>query len=151
SMIITIGGNLGAGKTTLASRLAKALGYEELYMGGLMREAAAERGMTIEEFYAGLKRDPELERSIDDRQIKLMRERDNLVVQGRVSWFFAKQSSHHVFNIFLAVSPEIGAKRTAEREENVGRTLDDLRTANIARAKDELERYRLLYGIENFL
>ena len=51
--IITIGGNVGAGKTTLASKLAEALGYEDLSMGGLFREIAAERGMTIEEFYAG--------------------------------------------------------------------------------------------------
>ena len=70
-MIITIGGNVGAGKTTLAARLSKALGYDELYIGGIMREIAAERGITIEDFYARLKQEPELERSIDERQRKL--------------------------------------------------------------------------------
>src|SRR5579872_5714540 len=111
-MIITIGGNLGAGKTTLATRLAKMLGYQELYIGGIMREMAAEQQMTIEEFYKRLRHNPELERSVDERQAKLMHEKDNLVVQGRVAWFFAKESPFKVFNLFLGVSPEVGARRT---------------------------------------
>lgn len=150
-MIVTIGGNVGAGKTTLAPRIAKALRYEELYIGGVMRQFAAERGMTIEAFYAALKDDPELEKSIDARQAKLMQERDNLVIQGRVAWFFAKQSPYRSFNIFLGVSPEVGAARTKERPENAGRDLPELAAANAIRTQNELERYRALYGIENFL
>jgi predicted cytidylate kinase len=150
-MIITIGGNLGAGKTTLAARLSKHLGYEELYIGGLMREMAAEQKMTIEEFYTRLKHNPELEKSVDERQAKLMREKENLIIQGRVAWFFAKQSPHRSFNIFLAVNREIGAKRTGQREENTDRNSAELLAANDLRVKLELERYRTLYGIENFL
>jgi len=150
-MIITIGGNVGAGKTTLAARLSKALGYDELYIGGIMREIAAERGITIEDFYARLKQEPELERSIDERQRKLLLEKDNLVVQGRMAWFFAHGSPFRVLNVFLAVEPEIGARRTAERPENIGRDVFDLVHANGSRAKEELERYRDLYAIENFL
>jgi cytidylate kinase len=66
-MIITIGGNLGAGKTTLAGKLAAALGYEELYVGGIFREMAAEKRLSIEEFYAQIKNDPALEREVDQR------------------------------------------------------------------------------------
>jgi predicted cytidylate kinase len=149
--IITIGGDVGAGKTTLASRLAKKLGYEELYMGGLFRQIAAERGMTIEDFYGALKNDPELEKSVDDRQTKLMREKDNLVVQGRMAWFFAKESPFTVFNIFLGVDRMIGAKRTAERNENAGRSIEELIEANALRKQHELERYNTLYGVKNFL
>jgi len=149
--IITIGGHVGAGKTTLASRLAKELGYEELYMGGLFRQIAAERGMTIEEFYADLKNDPKLEQSVDERQAKLMREKDNLVVQGRVAWFFAKGSLSTVFNIFLAVDPIIGAERTAHRPENTGRAVAEVKRANADRTRVEVERYRNLYGIDNVL
>jgi len=149
--IVTIGGHVGAGKTTLASRLAKALGYEELYIGGIFRELAAERGMTIEEFYARLKDDPKLEQSIDERQAKLMREQDDLVVQGRVAWFFSKGSMFTVFNVFLAVSPEAGAARSLLRSENAGRSESDMRRANAERMRHEVERYRKLYDIENFL
>ncbi len=149
--IITIGGNVGAGKTTLAARLAETLGYEELYMGGLFREIAAERGMTIEAFYADLKNDPKLEQSVDERQAKLMREKDNLVIQGRVAWFFSKGSLFTVFNVFLAVDPVVGAERSGRRPENVGRPIQEVKLANAVRAQQEVERYRKLYGINNFL
>jgi predicted cytidylate kinase len=149
--IITIGGHVGAGKTTLANRLAEALGYENLYMGAIFRKIAAERGMTIEEFYAKLQEDPKLEQSIDERQSKLMSEKDNLVVQGRVAWFFAKGSFFTVFNIFLAVDPAVGAERSAQRPENQGRPIAEIKRANAARMRTEVERYKNLYGIENFL
>lgn len=149
--IITIGGNVGAGKTTIAARLAQSLGYEELYMGGLFREIAAERNMTIEQFYEDLKHDPKLEQSVDERQAKLMREKDNLVVQGRVAWFFAKGSLLTVFNIFLAVDPTVAAERSARRPENIGRTISEMQRANTMRTLTEIERYRNLYDIDNFL
>jgi cytidylate kinase len=151
-MIITIGGNLGAGKTTLAARLSRALGYEEWYVGGIMRDMADEQRMTIEEFYKRLRHNPELERSVDERQAQLMREKDDLIVQGRVAWFFAKGSPFSVFNIFLAVSPEVGAQRTKQRPENHdAETIETVAHANAFRVKLELERYQTLYGIENFL
>lgn len=150
-MIITIGGNVGAGKTTLTTRLAKTLNYEELNMGGLMREIAEERGMPIEEFYKKLKAEPDLEQSLDDRQAKMMREHDNLIVQGRLAWFFAKGSPFHVFNIFLTVDPEVGARRSSQRPENSGRETGELITANAERKDVELKRYHDLYGIQNFL
>jgi cytidylate kinase len=150
-MIITIGGNIGAGKTTLAARLSRALGYEELYIGGGMRDMAAEREIPIEEFYEKLKDEPDLERSVDDRQKRMMHEKENLIVQGRIAWFFAKESPFKVFNVFLGVSPEVGAQRSLKRPENVGRTQNEMVKANAERAELELERYRTLYDIENFL
>ena len=149
--IVTIGGHVGAGKTTLATRLAEALGYEELYMGGLFREIAAERGLTIEEFYADLKNDPKLEQSVDERQAKLMREKDNLVVQGRVAWFFAKGSMFTVFNVFLMVDPIVAAGRSRQRPENANRSLGEIKKANAERTRVEIERYKNLYHIDNIL
>ena len=149
--IITIGGNVGAGKTTLAAKLAKALDYNELYMGGLFREIAAERGMSIETFYAELKNDPVLERSVDERQKKLMREKNDMVIQGRMAWYFAKESPFTIFNIFLGVSPDVGAKRSAQKPEYQGISLGDVANVNTLREKTERERYHALYGITNFL
>lgn len=148
--IITIGGNLGAGKTTLAAKLAPALGYEEFYVGGIFREMAAERGMTIEEFYATIKDDPKIDRAVDERQAKLMREKDNLVVQGRVAWYFAKQSPFKTINLLLTVDPAIGAERVGERKENVGKSADEVTRVTAERTTVECERYKTLYGIEDY-
>jgi predicted cytidylate kinase len=150
SMIITISGNLGAGKTTLAAGLSKELHYEELHIGGVMRELAAEQKMTIEEFYERLKHNPELERTIDERQEKMMREKDDLIVQGRVAWFFATGSPFKIFNIFLAVDPRVGAGRTLRRPENNATDAEALLAANAKRFSMEQKRYRALYDIDDF-
>jgi predicted cytidylate kinase len=147
--IITIGGNIGAGKTTLAAELSKALGYEELYIGQIFREMAAERNMTIDAFYAELANNAELERSIDARQAKLMREKSDLVIQGRVAWYFAKESQSTAFNIFLAVDPTIGAQRIIEREAFTEKTTHEVAAMILSRETMEQERYKTLYGIED--
>jgi predicted cytidylate kinase len=150
-MIITIGGNVGAGKTTLANNLANALHYEQLYVGDILREMAAEKQLSIEQFYAQLKEDPAVEQSVDQRQATMMREKDNLIVQGRVAWYFAKSSPFKVFNILLVVSPVIGATRAGEKTENIGKTTDELAITTAGREKIERERYAMLYGIKNHL
>jgi len=149
-MIITIGGNVGAGKTTLAAMLSHELNYEQLYVGGIFREMAAEKNLTIEQFYAQLKDDPAIEQTVDQRQATLMREKDNLIVQGRVAWYFAKSSPFKIFNVFLAVDPATGARRSGERKENVGRSTDEMGVITAEREKMERERYKMLYGIENY-
>lgn len=150
-MIITLGGNIGAGKTVLAGKLAAALGYQELYMGGIFRQMAAEKGVSIEQFYRALRESPAVERDADARQAESMRVRDDLVVQGRISWHFAASSPFPVFNVFLKVDPLVGAERSGARSENSGRPLPELAAANAAREKQERERYRTLYSIEDFL
>ncbi len=148
--ILTIGGNIGSGKTTLAARLAKALGYEELHMGNLFREMAREEGISIETFYAALKDDPDLERSLDEKQRKLMVSKGDLVVQGRIAWFFAKESPYASFNMFLSVDPKIGAARSGQRKENEKESVQKMIQDNKEREAVERERYRALYGIENY-
>lgn len=148
-MIITIGGNIGAGKTVLAGRLAAALGYDELHMGSVFRQMAAEKGVPIEQFYRALRENPLVEREADARQAELMRMHDDLIVQGRISWHFALESPFPVFNIFLKVDPRTGAERASRREENAGKTTEELVTANAEREAQERERYRALYSIED--
>lgn len=151
-MIITIGGNLGAGKTTLANHLAETLHYEQLYIGGIFREMAVEKGLSIKQFYAQLKDDPALEQAVDQRQAAAMRERDDLIVQGRVAWYFAKGSPFAVFNIFLAVDPVVGAKRESKKDDRTEMSAhEDVAAATAERERLERERYAMLYGIENHL
>jgi len=58
---------------------------------------------------------------VDQRQATLMREKDNLIVQGRIAWYFAKSSPFKIFNVFLAVDP--ATARGAPASEK--RTRDD--------------------------
>jgi cytidylate kinase len=120
-------------------------------MGGLFRTAAAEHHLGIEEFYASLKNDPALERSMDQQQINLMKTKSNLVVQRRISWLLAKQSPFPVVNVFLAVDPQIGAERKIKEGVYPNKTLDEVLVIHKQREHEERIRYRTLYDIENFL
>lgn len=148
-MIITISGDPGSGKTTLAEKLARVTRFENLYVGGLMREAAAAAKMTLEEFYEKLSVSPERERKFDALVASQMVEKENLIVQGRVAFYIAKQVGIRVINVFLAVHPYQGAERLAKRPEHANRKLDDIRFEALGRQATEQARYRELYRIDN--
>lgn len=149
--IITLGGHLGSGKTTVSGILAKLLGYKELYIGGIMRELAEERAQTIEQFFEDLRNDPALERSIDAVQEKLMREEEGWIIQGRMAWHFSRGSPFRILNIFLAVNPNEGARRMSQRPEYAGKSVEEIKKLADGRVAVERERYNLLYGIPDFL
>ncbi len=148
--VITIGGNIGAGKTVLAKRLADVLGWEEFYVGGIFRSFAAERGVPIGEFYASLANDPNLERAIDERQVELMKEKSDLVVQGRIAWYFAEKNDIPSVDILLMVDPEIGADRK-KKQEGIQGSIDKVAAMHRKREWDEWDHYKSLYGIKNHL
>ena len=150
-MVITIGGNPGAGKTTLANHLAGALHYEQLYVGSIFRDMAAKKNLSIEQFYAQLHTDPAIERETDRHQTTMTHEHDNLIVQGRIAWYFAKGSPFKVLNILLIVDPATGAERLGKKEENAGKAISEVLSITADRERIERERYSSLYGIENHL
>ena len=148
-MIITISGDPGSGKTTLARQLAKVTGFEELNVGGIMRQAAAEAKMTLEEFYKNLAADSVREIQIDRLVIQRMAEGNNLIVQGRVAFYMARLSGFEAINIFLGVHPYQGAERLAKRPEHANQEMDVIRREALGRQNEERFRYRNLYGIKN--
>ncbi len=147
--IIRVGGHLGAGKTVLCKKLAEHLGYQYFYTGGIFREMAKERGLTIEEFYSQLVADPALEKSVDDRQVALMMSKDNLVMEGRISAFLP--CAFRPVNLFIKVDEEVGVRRQMNRPENQGKTFEEMLALSRKRIQDELERYRILYQIPDHL
>lgn len=149
--IIRVGGNLGAGKSTLCSRLAAYFGYEYSYTGGIFREMAKEKGLTIEEFYGQLVADPVLEKSIDDKQIALMMSKDNLVVEGRVAAFLPCSPGSRKINLFIKVDEETGVRRQMNRPENQSKTFEEMLVLSRKRIRDEQERYWSLYQIPDHL
>ncbi len=148
--IITFGGDIGSGKSTVAPMVAKALGYESLYVGGIFRDMAQERGVSLEEFYASLAADPMLEKSVDERQVEFMK-KGNGVVQGRIAWFLVARAGQPAVNILLTVDPHVGAARKIAEGQYPCKTVDEVMAIHAARVADERAHYRALYGIEDHL
>jgi cytidylate kinase len=145
--IVCLSGYPGAGKTTLARELAAKLSYGYFYAGGIFREMANERNLSIEAFYDAIQADPQLERSVDARSQKLMQERDNIIVEGRIAPF--QRTPFKRINILLTVSGREGARRQLLRPENSTKSIEEMEELTDERIENERKRYWALYGIED--
>jgi len=151
-MIISFSGAQGSGKSTIAERLAKKLGWPRYYVGGLRREAAKKRGLTLSEYNKLGETDPETDLEVDKYQEKLGKEQDNFIIEGRTSWYFIP----HSFKIYLDVEREAGAKRIFghlqqknDRNEDVNlKSWEDVLASNEKRLESDRLRYQKYYQID---
>lgn len=153
-MIITISGQIGSGKSTVAKLLADQLGWEYFGMGKMRRHAAEAEGLTLQEFNKLGETDRRTDDMVDNFQIELLAVRDNIVVDGRMSWFFMPGS----YKIFLTVDPEVGATRiyqdmlNGQRPEELseGISVADILQINQARIISDTKRYQEFYQVNPY-
>lgn len=151
-MIISISGFHGSGKSTIAEMLAKKLNWPRYYMGGLRREAAQKRGLTLAEYNKLGEEDPSTDLEVDNYQKKLGEEKDNFIIEGRTSWFFIP----HSLKIYLDVNKETGAERIfqhlkKENNRNEGKnlkTLQDVSKSVEERYLSDKKRYKKYFNID---
>ena len=106
-MIISISGDPGSGKSTIAKMLSEKLGMKRYYMGGILREQAKKRNMTLEDYYALGESDETIDKNLDNYQKKLGETEDNFIIEGRTSFYFIP----HSLKIYIAVDEKVGAER----------------------------------------
>ena len=151
-MIISLGGAQGSGKSTIAEKLAEELGWPRYSVGGLRREAAKARGLTLAEYNKLGEEDPSTDFEVDEYQKKLGETEDNFVIEGRTSWFFIP----HSLKIYLDVSLDEGARRIFshlqqknDRNEDVDlKSLEDVKVSNERRLASDKLRYQKYYGVD---
>lgn len=150
SMIITISGMPGAGKTTAAKILAEKLKLRHYSTGELMRRMAREKGLSLIEFIKVAEKNQDFDRGIDAMSAKLGKTEDNFVIDTRIGFYFIPKS----VKVFLKVSIEEGARRIFNakgeeaRKEERYRTIEELKKELQQRVASENKRFRELYGID---
>jgi len=151
-MIISLSGAPGSGKSTIAKMLAEKLGWPRYYMGGLRREAAKKRGLSLAEYNKLGETDEATDKEVDEYQRELGEKQDNFIIEGRTSWYFIP----HSLKIYLDVSQEAGAKRIfsnlkekndRNEDDNLHSWQDVLRSAQTRIASDN-RRYQQYYQID---
>ncbi len=149
-MIISLSGNQGSGKSTLAQKLAVALGWKRYYIGGLRREAAQRRGLTLAEYNQLGETDPQTDLEVDEYQKKLGETEDNFIIEGRTSWYFIP----HSLKIFLKVDELEGARRILEEqrqgEDKNMSSLEDVLASVRKRQESDHKRYQKYFGIDAY-
>lgn len=153
-MIISISGNHGSGKSTIAKMLADKLAWPRYYMGGLRREAAKKMGLTLAEYNKLGESDPQTDLEVDRYQAKLGQEKDNFIIEGRTSWHFIP----HSLKIYLDVDDREAARRIFKalqkednRNEDAGLNSEEavLHSLQERKASDK-RRYRKYFNFDPY-
>ena len=151
-MVISFSGAPGSGKSTAAKELAKRLGWPRYYIGGILRDIAAQTGMTLAEITERGVTDFSVDREIDEYQQSLGNSEDNFVIEGRTSWYFIPRS----VKIYLDCDLDEGVKRihdelARENNRNEGnglKSIEDVKRTVLKRIESDKKRYGQYYGFD---
>ncbi len=142
-MLITVSGPGGSGKSTLAADLAGRLGYDHVSGGDIFRSIADERGLTPLQLNRRAEKEDSIDRDLDRRLRATAREREDLVLESRLSGWMAGEYAD--LRVWLDAPLDIRAERIADRE---GKPVSQAREETQARAESEAGRYEAYYGID---
>lgn len=142
---ISLAGDLGSGKSTVAAILIERLGAEFYSTGVICRKFAAERGLSVVEMNQYMEAHPEFDKYIDDGLVALSDEEKALVIDSRMAWHFVKGT----FKVYMTTELAESAKRilSAKRSTEQAQTIEEC-AANIkTRKASENKRYFEKYGV----
>jgi CMP/dCMP kinase len=144
--IITLSGDIGSGKSSVARILSAATGFPIISAGGIQREIAASMGLTTLQLNEWSAKDRSVDDKIDSHTKALGETRDQIIVDSRLAWHFIPAA----YKVFLSVDPQVGAARVfeASRSDEFHGSLAEALENNRSRTRLEAVRYRTLYGIE---
>ena len=143
---ISLAGDLGGGKSTVADILIKRLGAEYYSTGAIVRAIADERGMTVTELNKYMETHPEIDHEIDAGIAALSDDPRFLIIDSRMAWHFTKGT----FKVYLSCDIETSALRImyANRKGEHNSTLEETIECTRARRESEKKRYNEQYGVD---
>jgi len=150
-MIISISGLPGSGKSTVAKLIAEQLGFERIYMGGILRKIADQKGISILELMKQADTDSSIDEEADKMVTDFGRNKDNFIIESRTAFHFIPDS----LKLFIKVDLKEGAKRIfhdlmkeERNEEDKANSADNLAKMLEERSEVDRERYKKYYGID---
>lgn len=157
-MILTISGTPGSGKSTLAKILMEKLHAERIYVGGIRRELAKKKGMTLAELNEYAQTHPETDVDVDEKAAadarRLEKKKKIVIVEGRTQFHFLPES----VKIFIAVDPDEGAARIwndlqhqdlqQQRNEDKVNSWLEMKESLRQRFKNDQLRYKKYYNLD---
>lgn len=147
-MHITITGNLGSGKSTIARLLSEKYKFEVYSTGKVQRELAKQMNLSTLELNQLMMSDRKYDHMIDDETARISRENKdkNIIFDSRLAWHFVESS----FKVFVSVSLDVAAERIMKDQRGAVEKYSSLEEAKqllAERAKTESIRYKDIYNL----
>lgn len=139
---MTVSGLHGTGKSTYARALSEAFDLRHVSAGGLFRQIALERGLSIGEFSRVAEGRDEFDRLVDERT-RREASRGSVVLDGLLAGWMAGE--HADIKFFLTAPEEVRIERIAGRE---GLSRDEALRETLHREEIERRRFKRFYGID---
>jgi predicted cytidylate kinase len=144
-MRITISGPAGSGKTTVCNKLSEILSLESVVFGNIFRELASEKGISLSEMGTLAENDRSIDEMIDSKIVKIAREKNNIILESRLSAHMLSRNGIPAFKVYLHASPDVRIKRIKSRENEA---LEEALKVTMDRQASEERRYRMYYDID---
>jgi len=141
TLVITVAGPHGSGRTTQASTIAQTFGLKYISAGILFRERAEELGVTLEEMSRIASRDADFDNYLDRRNKEESRRR-GVVIDATLSGWMAEDPD---LKLYLSCPLEERVRRIADREE---RPVEEVMKETCYREENELTRFKEFYGVD---
>ena len=143
--IIVMSGDIGSGKSSVATALKQLTGYDIIGTGTIQRAIATRRGLTTLELNKISQTDRSIDDEIDSYVIETGKTQDHLILDSRLAWHFIPSA----FKVFLSVDPVVGAERVfnASRNDENNPSLEVTLENNLKRQSIEDQRFNQLYNV----
>mgnify|MGYP003289940456 FL=1 len=144
---ITIAGDLGSGKSTVANHLINNINYRIESAGLIFRRLAEQHGMTAKEFNQFIESNPKYDNMVDDTIKEMGAKEENIIFDSRLAWYFVPKS----FKIYMYVDVDTATERIFNDTGRVSESYSDMTTAKkeiIERRQSEVLRYKTFYNID---
>jgi cytidylate kinase len=144
---ITIAGDLGSGKSTVANHLINNINYRIESAGLIFRRLAEQHGMSAKEFNQFIESNPKYDNMVDDTIKEMGAKEENIIFDSRLAWYFVPKS----FKIYMYVDVDTATERIFNDKGRVSESYSDMATAKkeiIERRQSEVLRYKTFYNID---
>ena len=144
---ITIAGDLGSGKSTVANHLINNINYRIESAGLIFRRLAEQHGMTAKEFNQFIESNPKYDNMVDDTIKEMGEKEENIIFDSRLAWYFVPKS----FKIYMYVDVDTATERIFNDRDRISESYSDMATAKkeiIERRQSEVLRYKTFYNVD---
>lgn len=147
-MHITITGNLGSGKSTVAKLLSEKYNFEVYSTGKVQRELAEQMNLSTLELNQLMMSDRKYDHMIDDATARISKDNKDkdIIFDSRLAWNFVE----HSFKVFVSVRLDEAAGRVMNDQRGSVEKYSSIEEAKellTKRAETESIRYKDIYNL----